>query len=40
MKKMYEQMSVIKEMEKKAGDLYLEKTIRGFLHRCNGQVRL
>ena len=35
---MYTQMCSIKEMENKAGDLYLEKTIRGFLHRCNGQV--
>ena len=35
---MYSLMAAIREMETKAGDLYLEKIIRGFLHRCNGQV--
>jgi pyruvate dehydrogenase E1 component alpha subunit len=34
---MYSLMAAIREMETKAGDLYLEKIIRGFLHRCNGQ---
>ena len=38
MMKMYSLMANIREMETKAGDLYLEKVIRGFLHRCNGQV--
>lgn len=38
MMKMYSQMCHIKEMELSAGELYQEKTIRGFLHRCNGQV--
>ena len=37
---MYTLMANIKEMEQKAGDLYLEKTIRGFLHRCNGQASI
>ena len=35
---MYSLMAAIRELETKAGDLYLEKIIRGFLHRCNGQV--
>ena len=39
MVKMYSQLSDIKELENKAGELYQEKVIRGFLHRCNGQVR-
>ena len=38
MVKMYRQMSDIKELENKAGELYKTKTIRGFLHRYNGQV--
>ena len=33
-------MATIKELETKAGELYQEKVIRGFLHRCNGQVGL
>lgn len=37
MVKMYSQLSDIKELENKAGELYQEKVIRGFLHRCNGQ---
>ena len=38
MVKMYKQMSDIKELENKAGELYGTQTIRGFLHRYNGQV--
>lgn len=35
--RIYTELANIKEMENKAGDLYSQRTIRGFLHRCNGQ---
>jgi len=36
----YREMTIIREMEERARDLYREKNIRGFLHVYVGQVRI
>ena len=36
----YREMTIIREMEERARDLYREKKIRGFLHVYIGQVRI
>ena len=36
----YREMTIIREMEERARELYREKKIRGFLHVYVGQVRV